>query len=560
MRDEHLKRHSEGGHGAEANVRLPRFSVLWIIPILALLIAGWLAWRHFATMGPSIVVSFDAADGIVPGQTQVKNKAVTLGVVQGVALSPDMTHADVTIQMSGIDPRALNEHTRFWVVSPRINGASITGLDTLFSGAYIAMDPGKPAGGHYQTHFKGLETPPGIRSDKPGSTYWLVSSTLESLGAGAPIFYRDVQVGEILGYTMPPGGEGPLLIKAFVKAPYDRYLRADSRFWNVSGMQIGFGAGGMNIRLQSFQALLSGGVAFGRPDSAQTEDTPPAVANSVFHLYKTKEDADNARYRHKVPVLTYVDTAVAGLTEGSKVTMFGLQVGQVTGVHLELGDNRRGHVPRVRVEMQLEPERVIADDEQDSARKSDLLGSFVAEGMRASVQNVSFLTGEAMIALSFAPDKTHEGQQITFENGVAVIPSQPGGMDSILQSVSTITDKIAAMPLTQIGDHLNEILAHGDERLRSPEVTRAMAGLSGSLVSLNHLLDHADEHLPELMVNLNGTLAQARTMLSSYGGNPDFRRNLEELIVQLTRMSRSFHLLADYLDHHPSSLITGRGP
>ncbi|MCX8667252.1 MCE family protein [Acetobacteraceae bacterium B3987] len=509
-------------------------------------------------MGPRIVVSFDAADGIVPGQTQVKNKAVTLGVVQSVSLSPDMTHADVTIQMSGIDPHILNEHTRFWVVSPRINGASITGLDTLFSGAYIAMDPGKPGEGQYQDHFRGLEAPPGIRSDKPGSTYWLVSPSLESLGAGAPIFYRDVQVGEILGYTMPPGGEGPLLIKAFVKAPYDHYLRQDSRFWNVSGMQIGFGAGGMDIRLQSFQALLSGGVAFGRPDKVQVEDTPPALPNSVFHLYTTKEDADNARYRHKVPVLTYVDTAVAGLTEGSKVTMFGLQVGQVTGVHLELGDKQ--HNPRVRVEMQLEPERVIADNELASAHKSNLLGTFVAEGMRASVQNVSFLTGEAMIALSFVHETGHEPLKMQFENGVAVIPSQPGGMDSILQSVSTITDKISAMPLTQIGDHLNDILMHGDERLRSPEITRSLSALSGSLVALNRLLDHADEHLPELLTNLNGTLAQARKMLSSYGGNPDFRRNLEELIVQLTRMSRSFHLLADYLDHHPSSFITGRGP
>ncbi|MCX5618706.1 MlaD family protein [Bombella sp. TMW 2.2543] len=558
MSDDQHKLHPDPRRGVEANTRLPRFSVLWIIPVLALLIAGWLAWRHFASMGPRIVISFDAADGIVPGQTQVKNKAVTLGVVQSVSLSPDMSHADVTIQMNGIDAHMLNEHTRFWVVSPRINGASITGLDTLFSGSYIAMDPGKPGTGRFQDHFKGLENPPGVRSDKPGSTYWLVSPKLESLGPGAPIFYRDVQVGEILGYTMPPGGEGPILLKVFIKAPYDHYLRTDSRFWNVSGMQIGFGAGGMKIRLQSFQALLSGGVAFGRPDKVQGEDTPSATPDSVFHLYETQEDADNARYRHKVPVLTYVDTAVGGLTEGSKVTMFGLQVGQVTGVHLELGD--KTHNPRVRVEMQLEPERVIADGTAASGRSTGLLGDFVAEGMRASVQNVSFLTGEAMIALSFVHEKGRAPAPMTFENGIAVIPSQPGGMDSILQSVSTIADKISEMPLTQIGDHLNNILEHSDERLRSPEVTRSLVALRGSLVSLNHLLDHADEHLPELMKNLNGTLAQANTLLASYGGNPDFRRNLEELIVQLTRMSRSFHMLADYLDRHPSSFITGRRP
>ncbi|MUG90926.1 MCE family protein [Bombella sp. ESL0385] len=507
-------------------------------------------------MGPRIVISFDAADGIIPGQTQVKNKAVTLGVVQSVTLSPDMTHADVTVQMSGIDSRALNEHTRFWVVSPRINGTSITGLDTLFSGAYIAMDPGDPKGGRYQSHFQGLKNPPGVRSDQPGSMYWLVSSKLDSLGPGAPIFYRDMQVGEVLGYTVPPGGEGPLLLRVFVKAPYDRYLRTDSRFWNVSGMQIGFGPGGLKIRLQSIQALLSGGVAFGRPDKVQDEDTPVAASNSVFHLYETQDDADNARYRHRVRVVTYVDAAVGGLTEGSKVTMFGLQIGQVTGVHLELGN--KSHNPRVRVEMQLEPERVVGESDGDPKNMSQLLGDFVAEGMRASVQNVSFLTGESMIAFTFVHEAAGKPATLSFEGGVAVIPSEPGGMDGILQSVSTITNKISAMPLTQIGEHLSDLLAHSDERISSPDTARSLTALRASLESLNHLLSHADQNLPAIMENLNGALGQAKTLLGAYGGDTDARRNIEALIVQLTRMSHSFQMLADYLDRHPSSLIVGR--
>ncbi|WP_370513554.1 intermembrane transport protein PqiB [Bombella sp. ESL0378] len=556
MSDEQHKKHPGHWRDVAGETRPARFSVLWIIPVIALGISGWLAWQHFATMGPRIVISFDAADGIIPGQTQVKNKAVTLGVVQSVTLSPDMTHADVTVQMSGIDSRALNEHTRFWVVSPRINGTSITGLDTLFSGAYIAMDPGDPKGGRYQSHFQGLKNPPGVRSDQPGSMYWLVSSKLDSLGPGAPIFYRDLQVGEVLGYTVPPGGEGPLLLRVFVKAPYDRYLRTDSRFWNVSGMQIGFGPGGLKIRLQSIQALLSGGVAFGRPDKVQDEDTPVAASNSVFHLYETQDDADNARYRHRVRVVTYVDAAVGGLTEGSKVTMFGLQIGQVTGVHLELGN--KSHNPRVRVEMQLEPERVVGESDGDPKNMSQLLGDFVAEGMRASVQNVSFLTGESMIAFTFVHEAAGKPATLSFEGGVAVIPSEPGGMDGILQSVSTITNKISAMPLTQIGEHLSDLLAHSDERISSPDTARSLTALRASLESLNHLLSHADQNLPAIMENLNGALGQAKTLLGAYGGDTDARRNIEALIVQLTRMSHSFQMLADYLDRHPSSLIVGR--
>ncbi len=557
MSDEQQRKNIGQGQAAEASTRPTRFSVLWIIPVIALAISGWLVWQHFASIGPRIVVSFDAADGIVPGQTQVKNKSVTLGVVQSVSLSPDMTHADVTIQMSGVDSRALSDRTRFWVVRPRINGTSITGLETLFSGAYIAMDPG-PDDGHYQTVFKGLENPPGVRSDQPGSTYWLVAQKLASLGSGAPIFYRDVQVGEVLGYTMPSGGEGPILLKVFIRAPYNHYLRTDSRFWNVSGMQVGFGAGGLQVRLQSFQALLSGGVAFGRPADAQEEDTAAAEPNSVFHLYDTQEEADNARYHQKLHVVTYVDTAVGGLVAGSKVSMFGLQVGQVIGVKLELGNATEK--PKVRVDMQLEPERVVAVKDRSPNHSIEVLSDLVAKGMRASVQNVSFLTGEAMISLSFIQRSSADAPiKMDFVDGIAVIPSEPGGMDGIIQSVSSIANKISNMPLAQIGDHLNDLLAHSDATIKGPEVKNSLIALRGSLEALNHLLEHADDHLPAVMTALHGTLTQAKSLLAAYGGDTDMHRNLEALIIQLTRMSRSFYMLSSYLDRHPSSIIVGRG-
>lgn len=536
-----------------ASVRPTRFSILWIIPVLAVVISGWLVWQHFTTQGPRITISFDAADGLVPGQTQVKNKAVTLGVVRSVDLSPDMSHADVTVQMNGGSESFLTNHARFWVVRPRINGTSITGLDTLLSGAYIALDPGAE-GGTYQKHFKGLEIPPGVRSDQPGSTYWLVAPRLESLGSGAPIFFRDLQVGEVLGYTMPQGGEGPILLQVFVRAPYDHYLKVDSRFWNVSGMQLGFGAGGLQVRLQSLQTLFSGGLAFGRPSYSRGMAAKEAEQNSVFRLYDTPEDADNTRYRQRLRVATYVDSSIAGLTEGSKVTMFGMQVGLVTGVHLELNSPQTG--PRVRVDMQIEPGRVAEDDAGHPGYSQKVLSDFVARGMRASVQNVSFLTGESMIALSF----THNAKpgELRYENGVAILPSEAGGMDGILQSVSSVANKVSNMPLEQVGDHINALLADTDERVRSPELTQSMVALQGSLSALNRLMDHADEHLPALLQNMNTTIGQARALMAAYGGDTDFHRNLGTLVQQLSQASRSVHQLTEYLDHHPSALITGR--
>lgn len=539
---------------AEAYVRPTRFSVLWVIPVAAILISGWLAWQHFMQGGPRITIAFDTAEGIVPGQTEVKLKAVSLGKVDEVTLSPDMSHAVVKVQMNARSAPYMTTHARFWVVRPSINGASITGLDTLISGAYIGFDPGPP-GGDRTDRFTGLETPPGVRSDQPGATFWLVTPQLDSLGSGAPVFYRDLTVGEVLGYTMPPGGVGPMVLQVFVRAPYDRYLRADSRFWNVSGLQVGFGSGGLHVRLQSLQALFSGGVAFGEPPQLVDRDAPPATPNTVFRLYPSQSDADNTAYRQRLQVATYVDTSVGGLTKGSQVSMFGLQVGVVTGVHLEL--NRDPHAtPRVRVDMVIEPGRVLGGSVRTTQQGYAILTDFVKQGMRASVQNVSFLTGESMIAFSF----THNAKPgiLSWENGVAIVPSEPGGMDGVLQSVSSIANKISEMPLTQIGTHLDDLLKHSDQRVKGPQVTQALNALRGSLVSLNSLLDHTDQHLPQLMNTLQTMLVSARTLLNSYGGDSDFRRDLQALVVQLTQLARSARLTADYIDHHPSAFLSGR--
>ncbi|GBR50903.1 paraquat-inducible protein B [Neokomagataea thailandica NBRC 106555] len=549
MTERQSENESQASSVPEAPTRRTRFSLILLIPILAIAITGWLAWKHFATRGPEITITFDTADGLTPGQTQVKNKAVTLGTVQEVTLSDDMRHVIARVQMNADSARILTDKTRFWVVKPRINGTSITGLDTLLSGAYIAIDPGG-SGGHYQADFRGLESVPGVRSDQPGSTFWLVSPTLGSLGQGAPVFFRDVTVGEVLGYTMPPGGEGPIVLQVFVKAPYDRYLRTESRFWNVSGLQVGLGAGGLKVQMQSIQALFSGGVAFGLPEPMRGADGPIAPANSVFKLYGSQAEAETARYHHRLMAVTYVDTSVKGLTIGSQVSMFGLQVGTVTEIRLQM--RGAGQAPRIRVAMELEPERVMSNDGDSSPSLDD----FVACGMRASVESASFLTGESMIALQFI--KHAKPVTLTYEGDAAVLPSQPGGVDGIMASVSTITDKVAAMPLTQIGEHVNDLLAHADSRIKSKEVTQSLVALRDSLRHLDDLTKTANEHLPAMMTALQGTLANAQSVLGAYGGDTDFHRNLQSMILQLTQTSRSLRLLTDYLDHHPSSLVTGR--
>jgi len=545
---------------SQAPSRRTRFSIIWLIPVVAVMIAGWMAYRGIANNGPEITVTFDTADGLTAGQTRIENKAVTLGTVESIALSGDMRRVAVKIRMNASTSNILTDHTRFWVVRPRINGASITGLETLLSGAYIAIDPGAP-GGHYQTSFTGLESVPGVRSDQPGSTYTLVSPQIGSIGQGTTVYFRDVPVGEVLGYTMPPGGDGPILIQVFVKEPYDHYLRTDSRFWNVSGVQVGLGAGGLKVQMTSLQALFSGGVAFGLPERRRGVNSPVAPVDSVFKLYDSETSADSARYQRRVPAVTYVDSSVKGLAKGSQVTMFGIQVGTVSDVKLDLNSDTAN--ARVRVDMDLEPERVLSEREAKDGDSGALLAAMVRNGLRASVASASLLTGESMISLDFV--KNAKPETLGYENGLAVIPSQPGGFSGIMSSVSTVADKIAAMPLTQIGDHVNDLIAHSDKRINSPQVTQSLTALRDSLRSLDALTKNANagmqplmKRLPALTAALQDTLASAQGVLGSYGGDTDFHRDLQGMLVQLTQASRSIRLLTDYLDHHPSALITGR--
>jgi paraquat-inducible protein B len=222
-------------------IRAPRFSFVWLIPIVAVLIAGYLGYRTLTQEGPLLTLSFETGTGLSASQTQLKYKDVALGTVESIALSRNHKRVIVKVRMTSDGASFLTSHARFWVVRPSLSAAGVSGLDTLVSGAYITLDPGLP-GGHAQHDFVGLENPPGVRSDEPGSTFTLKANELGSLSSGSPVFYRDVEVGEVLGYSIG-NGVGPVTIGIFVHAPYDALVRAQSHFWNSSGITVSLKGG-----------------------------------------------------------------------------------------------------------------------------------------------------------------------------------------------------------------------------------------------------------------------------------------------------------------------------
>ena len=529
-----------------AAVRRSRISPVWLIPLVALCIAAWLGYRTVSEEGPVVELSFRSADGLTAGQTQVRHKAVQLGVVETIRLTPNLDSVVVRVKMQRAALPFLTEGTRFWVVRPRISSGSLAGIETLVSGGYIEMDPGGQDGAE-KLQFTGLEQPPGVRSGEPGRTFVLKAQRVGSLTAGAPVFWRDITVGEVLGYNIGDGN-GPVTVNIFVRAPYDGFVRQRSHFWNASGLSVEAGAQGLHVEVASLQALLSGGVAFDTPPRVNGPGLGAAPSGTEFPLYRNYDEAQASGFTTKQAFVTYFESSVRGLNRGAAVEFYGIQIGTVTEVALE-PDGVGGL--RVRVGLELQPERVLGKTALGAEDPVAVARRLVRRGMRAQLQTASYLTGTQVLALAFAPNA--QPMDLVEANGELVIPSQGGGLDNILSAVSDMAGKLDRLPLEQIGQNLNTTL-------------RAAAGAMGSVQDLVKKADAGVtplfRQLPQITAALQDAVSKAgRTLGSidtSYGSNSQFHRERERAMTQVGDTARSIRLLADFLDRHPEALVRGR--
>lgn len=529
-----------------ATVRRSRISLIWLIPLVAAVIAAWLGWRTVSQQGSVVTLSFRSADGLTAGQTRVRHKAVELGEVETIRLSGDMSHVIVTVRMRREAEPYLTEKARFWVVRPRISSGSLSGIETLVSGSYIEMDPGG-RDGERQLEFTGLEQPPGVRTGEPGRTFTVKAQRLGSLGPGAPVFYRDITVGEVLNYDIGDG-TGPVAVQVFIRAPYDSFVRHGTHFWNASGLSVQIGGEGVHVEVASLQAVLSGGVAFDSPNRS-TPDAAEAEPGTEFPLYNNFGEAQASGYSTKLGFVTYFESSVRGLTRGAAVEFFGIQVGTVSNVALEL--NPATGDARVRVRLEVQPERIISGD---AVKADDIMAStrrLVKRGMRAQLQTASYLTGQRVMALDFVANA--RPADVVMEGDDIVLPSAGGGLDNILVAASDIAGKLDRLPLDQIGQNLNGALRSASGAMSSVQdlVKKTDAGLTPTL-----------RRLPEIIAGLQDAVAKAgRTAGSieaSYGNNSQFQRELDRAMTQVGDTARSIRLLADFLDRHPEALVRGR--
>jgi paraquat-inducible protein B len=542
--------------------RRSRFSLIWLIPIITALIGGWLAWDTLSKRGPTITISFESGEGLQAGQSRVKHKDVALGLVTGVALSPDATHVLVTVQMNREADRFLTEGAKFWVVTPRLFAGSISGLDTLISGAYIELLPSDTPGQATAREFVGLENPPVLTSNEPGRTFLLHADRIGSVNLGSPVFYRGLSVGTVLGWDLGDMAKH-VTIHAFVRHPFDDYVHEQSRFWNASGVSVKLGAQGVQVELESIKALLLGGIAFETPTDAL--QSPVSAVNSEFHLYADQEAANNAAYQRRIPLVGYFPGSVGGLTAGSPVTFHGLRIGEVIGISLEW--DPKTDLVQTPVRFEVEPDRFA---HSEAAQKRGPMANarwLVQHGMRAQIQSANLLTGQSEVSLDFFPDAAPA--EITMTGDALVVPTVGGQFADLSRSVNELLSRLNQIPFDQIGQSLKALLAGANALTSGPETRQAIQSLSATMTATEDLVKRLDagaspalHRLPEIASSLQAMLANTNKLVASadagYGDNSKFHRDLDRVMVQLNDMVQSLRVLADLLTRHPEALVRGR--
>ena len=517
--------------------------LVWIVPILAALIGGFIALKTLWERGPTITIQFVSGEGIEAGKTKIKHKSVDVGTVKSVELSPDRKSVVVRAEIDRHSADGfLVEDTRFWVVRPRIAGGQVSGLGTLLAGSYIGSDPGKASA--ERRAFVGLETPPPITADVPGRQFRLTVDDLGSLDIGSPVYFRGVVAGRVISTDVPKDGRS-VNVGIFVHAPYDQFVSNETRFWNASGVDLTLDASGVKLQTQSLLTLLLGGIAFESP----TEDAaaPAAEANAQFRLWTNRADA----FRPRESVIeTYVlrfDPSVRGLAAGAPVDFRGVVVGEVRRIELVYDDNKVNFTTAV--EIHLWPERLRTRDREPAKQwdakltPSQRIQRFVAHGFRAQLRSANLITGQLYVALDFFP----KAPAAAFDPKKAPpeIPTLPGALAEIQESIANIMKNLEKVPFDKLVADLRRALTTLDATLKRADVL--MSQLS-------------TEVAPELRT----TLQQARKTLSSasevLSSDSPVQGDLRETLNEVRRAAEQVRALTDYLERHPESLIRGKRP
>lgn len=515
-----------------------RLSIIWLIPAVAAIIGGWMAFQAYAERGPTVILTFQSAEGLEPGQTRIRVKNVDMGKVSALHLSSDLSQVLVTAELKKEADTLLTENSRFWIVRARIGTAGISGLGTLLSGAYIGFDPGMAGspGTKPPHHFKGLETPPIVTAHQPGMLITLRAEQLGSLNIGSPVHFRQIRVGEVVGFDLQKDGQA-VSVKIFIHAPYDGLVRKNTRFWDAGGVGISADSNGVHLRSGSLVDLMMGAIAFENPISLDMNDAAPG--DQVFVLFPDYDKIREKLYLERHYYVVNFSESVRGLSRGAPVEFQGIKVGQVEDLNLEFHmKTMEGKVP---VLIALEPERFTVVGARPEAT-GQIIKRLVGRGLRAQLKTGSLLSGSLFVDLTIHP--TAPPKTLTHHGIYPEIPTLPSSLGALVSKLTAFAERLEKLPLEEVVDQLRTSL---------PILKSTMRQAESLLTRLNQ------ETAPQAQATLQQAQATLATLEKTLRSDSPAQQDLHQALEEFAKAARAMKDLADTLERHPEAVLFGKG-
>ena len=527
-------------------VKASRFSPIWIIPVVALLIGIWLIVDNYRHTGPLITLTMPTAEGIEAGKTKIKTRNVDIGQVEEVKLSDDLSHTLIMARINHDAEEILVEDTRFWVVKPRISREGISGFGTVLSGAYIQMQPGKSR--QEQREFAVLEQPPISLDGAEGIRIQLISQLGNSLRIGDPVTYQGYTVGRVESAEFDKDSR-QVTHQLFIENPYDVLITANTRFWSAKGINLNLSSEGFEVNIASLEALLSGGVTFGELADiplSNDEQSP----EKVYQLFPDEDSARQGMYSDYLEYVLLVEDTVRGLSEGAPVEFRGLRVGTVRKVPWRFTSPERPirESFAIPVLIRLEPQRLGGRDKIDLDEWQNRVENMIGNGLRASLKSGNLLTGALFVDLNIQRGQTDDYVKKTFEDRL-VIPTTPTGLAQIEQKVSSLLDKLNALQVEPILQSMDDTMQQSETLLRE---------IRDLTASVNQLVN--DPQTQKVPGNINQTMADLREAIKGLSPDSQAYQELNRTLQSLEKLLRDLQPIARTLGEQPNELIFNSPP
>lgn len=553
----------------QAKVRkISQWSPIWIVPVVAVLIGGWMLFHSFSNRGATLTLLASSAEGVVAGKTQIKSRSVDIGKVVSVELSQDLKQVVIKAQMNPGTDALLNEESQLWVVKPTVGRGGVTGLSTLLSGAYIELQPGK--GSNNKVFFELLESPPVAPADAPGVRVYLTSNDASALAVGDPILFHGYEVGSV-ELSEFDTKQRSMRYQLFIRAPYDALVTENVRFWKASGMALDMSAEGVRVEMASISSLLGGGVTFDVLDGWPQGNK--AANNSVFQLFANKKSIQDGLYNEYLEYIVFFDESIRGLTTGAPVEYRGIRIGTVAAAPyffnvknpLQLALDKG-----IPVLIRIESGRLY--DKLTLQQLQQEIDNAVAQGLKAVLKTGNLLTGGLYIDLNINEDDKPAAvvasatasptpvsadvagvmtlpmaplEDTTFM-GYRVLPTGRSGLGHIEQKVLKVLDKINALPVEQVLSQANTTMT--DAQAMMQQAQQLLASLDKIAAS------NATQQLP---AELQKTMQELRQTLSGFSpGSPVYER-MNGNLQSLDKVLRDLQPVIQTLNQQSNALVFG---